>query len=394
MADLSHLDILAKGVKEWNKWRKTKACIRPDLSNANLSERKLIKMDLSKADLTCTDFEKADLDGADLSYADLLRTCFWDARLRKANLSKATFHATDFSSTDLSESDLSYTDFRDVRLSGTNLKRSNLSHSILRGIDLSGYDLRWVDFSYSDLTEVNLNGADLSFSNLDYADLSHANLKKSRLVEASLRGANLTGCNIYGISAWDIFTDDETIQTDLKITKSGHHTITIDNIEIAQFIYLIMDNKKIRDVINTITSKSVLILGRFTPERKAILDAIKAELPKYDYLPIMFDFNGPTDRSTHETVLTLAGLCSFVIADITDPVCIPEEVTGIVQSLPSVPVRPIIEIGSQPWGMYDHVKKFQTMIDLYYYRDKEDIIRCFRDKVILPAEQKFVELNS
>lgn len=353
-----------------------------------------IKMNLSEADLTCTDFARADLDGADLSNADLLRTCFWDARLRKANLNRARFHLTDFSSTDLGESDLSYTDFRDVILSETNLKRSNLSHTILRGLDLSGYDLRWVDFSYSDLTEVNLNGADLSFSNLDHADLSYASLKKSRLVETSLRGANLTGCNIYGISAWDIVTDDATIQTDLKITKSGHHIISIDNIEIAQFIYLIMDNKKIRDVINTITSKSVLILGRFTPERKAILDAIKLELLQYDYLPIMFDFNGPADRSTHETVLTLAGLCSFVIADITDPVCIPEEVTGIVQSLPSVPVRPIIEMGSQPWGMYDHVKKFRTMIDLYYYRDKEDIIRSFRDKVISPSEQKLIELNS
>jgi hypothetical protein len=52
--------------------------------------------------------------------------------------------------------------------------------------------------------------------------------------------------------------------------------ITVDNIEVAQFIYLMLHNEKIRDVIDTITSKAVLILGRFTGERKAVLDAPSA----------------------------------------------------------------------------------------------------------------------
>ena len=34
---------------------------------------------------------------------------------------------------------------------------------------------------------------------------------------------------------------------------------TVDNIEVAQFIYLLLHNQKIRDVIDTITSKTVLI---------------------------------------------------------------------------------------------------------------------------------------
>jgi len=37
--------------------------------------------------------------------------------------------------------------------------------------------------------------------------------------------------------------------------------------------------KKIRDVINTIGKKGVLILGRFTPERKIVLDAIREKTP-------------------------------------------------------------------------------------------------------------------
>jgi len=44
---------------------------------------------------------------------------------------------------------------------------------------------------------------------------------------------------------------------------------------------------KVRQVIDSITSKVVLILGRFTPERKAILDAIRGALRTRDYVPIL-----------------------------------------------------------------------------------------------------------
>lgn len=54
--------------------------------------------------------------------------------------------------------------------------------------------------------------------------------------------------------------------------------ITVDNLEVAQFIYLLLNNEKIRQVIDTITSKVVLILGRFTDERKSVIDAIREEL--------------------------------------------------------------------------------------------------------------------
>ena len=72
-------------------------------------------------------------------------------------------------------------------------------------------------------------------------------------------------------------------------------------------------------MIDTITSKSVLILGRFTPKRKVVLDAIREELRRLNYVPIMFDFDRPTERDFTETIMTLARMCRFVIADITNP---------------------------------------------------------------------------
>lgn len=80
-------------------------------------------------------------------------------------------------------------------------------------------------------------------------------------------------------------------QNDLVITPEDSPVITVDD-QVAQFIYLILNNEKIRDVINTLTSKSVLILGRFAlPERKEILDALRNRSREYDLLPIVFRFS-------------------------------------------------------------------------------------------------------
>jgi len=65
-------------------------------------------------------------------------------------------------------------------------------------------------------------------------------------------------------------------------------------------------------------SKVVLILGRFTRERKVVLDAIRDKLRKHDYLPVLFDFEKPKSQTSVETALTLARMARFVIADLTD----------------------------------------------------------------------------
>src|SRR5205814_497636 len=135
----------------------------------------------------------------------------------------------------------------------------------------------------ADLHNANLFRADLGAANLSGANLTGANLDYANLDEADLTSANLTDCRIYGVSAWGLKLTDETEQRNLIITRTNEPEITVDGIEVAQFIYLLLDNRKIRHVIDTITSKAVLILGRFTDERKAVLDALRDELRKRDY---------------------------------------------------------------------------------------------------------------
>ena len=135
-----------------------------------------------------------------------------------------------------------------------------------------------------------------------------------------------------------------TKQEDLIITPPEQSIVTVDNIKVAQFIYLLLNNKGIRDVIHTITSKAVLILGRFSDERKPVLDAIRDELrkPEHSYLPIVFDFQPSTNRTTIETIKILANMARFVIADLTDARSVLQELQAIVPG-PSISCRPLID---------------------------------------------------
>ena len=174
---------------------------------------------------------------------------------------------------------------------------------------------------------MNLYGATLCGANLGEAMLYHA-----ALVDTDLTRADLTGCRIFGVSAWDLKLEGAK-QRNLIITNVDEPEITVDNIEVAQFVYLLLHNEKIREVIDTITSKAVLILGRFTEERKAVLDALREELRKRDYLPILFDFEKPRSRNTDETITLLARMARFVVADISDAKSVLQELRAIVPDL-------------------------------------------------------------
>ncbi|GAC1649993.1 MAG: hypothetical protein NVS4B12_19440 [Ktedonobacteraceae bacterium] len=200
----------------------------------------------------------------------------------------------------------------------------------------------------------------------------------------------LVNCYVYGISAWNVELE-ETTQVDLIITPKNEPIITVDNLKIAQFIYLLLNNAEIRGVIDAITSKVVLILGRFTPERKAVLDGLRDELCKHNLLPVVFDFERPTSRDFTETVRTLAYLSRFIIADITDPRSIPQELQAIVSDL-AVPVQPILEEGERQYGMFGDFGKHTWVLPVYTYKDQASLITSLHHEIIEPAGKKAREL--
>jgi len=360
------------GVNAWNRWREDNPGVIPDLSGADLSEGDLLKANLSAADLS-----GADLSGADLTEADLRMTDFSHANLSGANLARTTLARANLNAANLSWADLRQANLIGSRLIGANLHRANLHRA-------------------------NLHRANLHRANLARADLSGVDFRGARLVGADLRAclllsclleyADLTGSRVYGASVWDARLTGAT-QKDLVITQNEQPTITVDNLEVAQFVYLLLNNAKIRDVIDTITSKAVLILGRFTPERKRTLDALRDALRARNYLPIVFDFEKPTNRDYTETVSTLAHLARFVIADLTDPRSIPQELTAIAPRLLSVPVRPLLLGSQKEWGMFNDLARYPQVIEPFHYTDDEMLLRCLESDVIEPAERKARELT-
>jgi hypothetical protein len=144
-------------------------------------------------------------------------------------------------------------------------------------------------------------------------------------------------------------------------------------------------------VIDTITSKVVLILGRFTPERKAVLDAMREELRHRDYLPVLFDFEKTVHRDLTETVSTLAHMARFVIADITDAKSIPQELLAIVPNLPSIPIQPLLLASQQEYGMFEHFRRFPWVLEPFVYEDQDRLITALTERVIGPAETKAQE---
>jgi uncharacterized protein YjbI with pentapeptide repeats len=440
MPNDEHIALLKQGAAAWNEWRFQNAdtpdlrqvsLIRAILSEANLTGALLSgailrgahlrEANLSGADLREASFAEANLIGANLSKANLgktnlsganlFRANLSDANLSGANLSRAVLLGADLRGANLSTASLGGADLVQANLSGANLSganlrwmklNANLSGANLERADLIDADLRGANLSTANLSGANLDQANLSGANLSGANLSGANLQRAVLLETNLTGADLTGCRVYGVSAWGLNLG-RAKQQNLVITRGlewewddsqqkwvmrvKEPKITVDNIEVAQFVYLLLHNQKIRDVIDTITSKAVLILGRFTDERKAVLDALRDELRKRDYLPILFDFAGPATRDLTETMSLLARMARFIIADLTDPSSIPKELEAIIPHL-AVPVKPLLEGVSRPYAMFRDYWKYEWVLPIYWYEGLQPLLAALPEEVIAPAEAK------
>jgi uncharacterized protein YjbI with pentapeptide repeats len=423
VASLEHLDLLRQGVEVWNAWRAEKPSIRPDLidanlsganlsaaylsgaylsgaklNGANLSAANLFWADLSEADLTGVKLSeaklseanlcRADLIGANLSEADLIEANLREANLTGANLAEADLTQANLSNANLSGADLSEADLSDANLFGANLSEANLAGARLIGASLNGANLVGANLVGARLSAANLNGA-----NLNGADLSGANLEGAVLLETNLIDATLTDCRIYGISAWNVKFSKDTKQQDLVITHPFEPAVTVDNLEVAQFVYLLLHNEKIREVIDTIGRKGVLLLGRFTEGRIAVLERLRDELRKRGYLPIVFNFDKPETKDFTETVRLLAGLSKFVIADLTSPKSAPYEL-GAVVSQTMIPFQPIIAEDETPFSMLQDlwINYPDRVFRPIHYSSPDALIASLDEKIIRPAEARFVEL--
>ena len=421
------VDILKQGSEYWNNWRLENPEKKlvfgninfrgQNLNGLNLQSANLHGIDFRGANLREINFRQANLFQADFREANLVDVDFSFSNLTNAYLNNLDLRNNKFLATQIDGANLQNSNFQSVNLERVlarganffeaNLEKSHLFQAALHQADLSfaklnsanlvqagliRSDLSNSDLSEADLTETELVGAWLKNTKFCKANLTRAKLFNSQLSEADFAEATLVDCWVYGISAWEIKNLDTAIQRNLIITGNDEPIITVDDLEIAQFIHILLTNQKIRKVIDTITSKVVLILGRFTPERIAVLDALREALRSKNYSAVVFDFKKPSNRDLTETVSTLAHLSRFVIADITDAKSIPQELQRIIPSLPSVPIQPIILDSQFEYSMFKDFGAYLSVLPPHRYQCVEQLLVSLEKEVISPALKRASEI--
>lgn len=375
MANDEHMSILKRGVTEWNRWRASTNHGLADLCGADLTGMKLNGIDFLRAHLkgtilTETQLEHAHLKDADLTGATLNRTNFEHVNARSAIFDEVVADKPNFE-----VSTLRGARFRRAQLAGARFHRA-----YLRDTDLS-------DAAFKDCW--------LRFATLDGAccqntDFSSADLRYASMVNTNLKGANLTDVHVFGISAWGVETDATTRQ-DLIVGINANEReapLRAHDLRTAQLLSLMLDAAGVRTVIDSVTSKLVLILGSFSPTEKAVLDALRLSLQRYGYIAVEFDFERPSERDYAETALTLVGMSRFVVADFTNAKEVRDEVAQARRQYKRVPVIPIAREGvSLPITMANSFSE-EELQSLVRYQHIDDLLQKVQLSIIEPAEER------
>lgn len=340
---------------------------------------------LNRAWLPSAKLSAVVLDGVQARDATFIEASMSYVKARRADLRRACFERAWLDDADLTGAQLVGAKLREVRA-----RKTVFSDCDLIGADLEDADLRAATARTGRFNRSSLRGADLRDADLSEADLSDADLNVSTLVGTVFDRANLSSARVYGASTWGVRLTDAT-QDRLVITRPHEPVITVNDLEVAQFIYLMLDNAKLRNVLDTVTSKTVLILGRFTAERKAVLDEIRNYLRTLDYVSIIFDFKPSLARNLTETITLLARMARFVVADLTEPRSIPQELQAIVPEV-NVPVLPLVQQGHDPYAMFADLLERDSVLDVGEYTDLATLLDRLRGIWLPEIEERLRDI--
>lgn len=373
MADPEALAMLGKGVAQWNRWREKAAFAAVDLSGADLHRARLNGFNFLRADLSGSDLAGAQLESCQLKHAD-----FTGANLSGANLEGASAREADFSRLVAPGANFEVTTLRGARFRGAALAGCRFHRAYLREADL-----READLSQAWLRFATLDGA-----RCDGAVFAHADMCHATLVKVNLSGADLREVNVFGISAWDITVDAGTRQ-ELIVGRSqdaGSVPLRAHDLRTAQLLALMLDGDGVRKVFDAVNSKLVLILGSFAPDDKAVLDALRQALTARGYVPVLFDFDRPAQRDYAETVITLAGMSRFVVADFSNAREVRAEVLAVRGQYRRVPIVLMANKRSTLPVTMLNVFSAEELQGLLRYADAADLDARVDAAIVAPAE--------
>ena len=375
MANAEHVAVLKRGVTEWNRWRSLTNHGAADLSGADLSGMKLNGVDFLRANLQGAVLERTQLENAQLKDADLTGAKLDKANLEHVNARSAIFDDVMAQEPNFEVGTLRGARFRRARISGGRFHRAYLRDTNLKDAAFTDCWFRFANFEGARCENTDFSGSDLRYASM---------------VKTNLKGASLTDVHVFGISAWGVETDASTRQDLIVGRKEDEREAPLraHDLQTAQLLGLMLDGAGVRAVLDSMTSKLVLILGSFSPAEKTVLDALRATLQSHGYIAVEFDFERPSDRDYAETVLTLVGMSRFVVADFTNAKEVRAEVAQARRQYLRVPIIPIARDGaSLPITMVNSFMPEELQL-LVRYQTVDDLLLKVQVSIIRPAEER------
>jgi hypothetical protein len=389
LGNREHLEALNESLRRrsprfWNRWRELHPRVVPDLRGVQLAGRTLRGLDLRRARLDKANLRRADLAGVHLEKASLRGT-----DLELADLSWA--HAE--------RADLSFAILRDAKLSKGDFRRT----ICLGGTSFEHANLREADFTAAKMVEADLPEADLTQACFDSADLTEATLDRAILDGTSFLTTTLLRAGVHGTFIRRVKTNDKTDQRSLYmdvhvVWDRREKQIIVefpeaDDIRLAQFHDIVEEHGSVAALMSAGTRRVVLILGRFLPRQKRVLDKLAMALRRRGKVPVIFDFPGPTDREISDTVRFVASMSQFIIVDMTKATSVPLELQATIPDL-MVPVLPIVEAGKHVFSMFtDLQRRYSWIQQPVRYKDADQLVRYVDEAIIARAERAAKEIT-
>jgi pentapeptide repeat protein len=376
-----HLQTLKESLRRrtphfWNQWREQHPRVVPDLRGLVLAGGFLRGFNLRRARLDDATLVRADLAGVHLEGAS-----FKGAYLTSAELSSIHAEKVNLSGAHCRGATLSQGDFRRaICLDGTYLAHANL---------------REANFTGARMIEATLSQADLTRACFDGADLTEASLSDAILDETSFLGTKLQGTHVVGTFIRRVKTDDRTDQRGLFVDvhvawerRPGEMIkfTEANDIRVAQFHNIVDEPGSVGKLLAATTKRVVLILGRFLPRRKRVLDRLAKALGERGKIAVIFDFPSPEDREVSDTVRFIAGMAEFIVVDLTRASSVPLELQATIPDL-MIPVIPVIQSGHPVFSMFSDLQRRYFWIQpTVSYKDADQLVRYVDDAIIARAE--------
>jgi len=201
---IDYIAEIRRGSESWNDFRKTVNGAKPILRNINFATQFPNQSNV---------YNLPELENFNFSNCD-----FHSSSFRNGSYINCVF---DFSS-------INFSDLVDAYFYNCTFKNSSLRVSKIGSAHFINCNFENSDLSYCSAEKTDFTGSVFKNTRLEYI----------RFVKCNFSDTKINYCFFYGTSTWDIIADD-SIQQDIVITSNDDNLITVDNIELAQFIYLL-----------------------------------------------------------------------------------------------------------------------------------------------------------